>query len=135
MERSIQVIGIITGGLQPLLQHLDELKRKKHQLSITMFFEKPLGKTLNYSGSRTINIVMAQWYSFRSISEGGQLLNMSDTAYLIRSASFPYLDISSGKEECVERNKTHSSTHQILQFSFSSSMVGNVWEMDWDTYK
>jgi hypothetical protein len=40
MERSIKVTRIITETLEPLQQMFDELKRKKQQLQITMFFKR-----------------------------------------------------------------------------------------------
>nr|XP_023398902.1 zinc finger protein 404 isoform X1 [Loxodonta africana] len=40
IERSIKVTRMITEGLQPLQQHFDELKIKRQQLPITVFFQK-----------------------------------------------------------------------------------------------
>lgn len=39
LEYNIKVTHMITEGLQPL-QHFDELKRKRQQLPITMFFQR-----------------------------------------------------------------------------------------------
>ena len=46
MEHSIKVTRIITVALEPLQQMFDELKRKKQQLPITMFFQKVEKQTM-----------------------------------------------------------------------------------------
>lgn len=57
IEHSIKITCMITKGLQPLQQHFDELKRKRHQLLNIMFFQEILAKnTSNYWGSPAINI-------------------------------------------------------------------------------
>ena len=45
MERSIKVTRMITKALEPLQQMCNELKRKKQQIPITMFFQKVTKRT------------------------------------------------------------------------------------------
>jgi hypothetical protein len=47
MEHSIKVTRIITEALEPLQQMFDELKRKKQQLPITIFFQKVEKQTMS----------------------------------------------------------------------------------------